>query len=426
MKSAGIIAEYNPFHNGHLYQIQTLRKQGVNVITVALSGSFVQRGTPAWTDKYLRTRMALDAGADFVFELPTRYAVSSAKHFAYGGVSLLSALSLDYLCFGAETDDINWLQSIADYWYLHESADDPLQIELQKNLQQGDSYPIARQKVLSQHLSELNIDRLDLLSSPNNILALEYLQAIKSLKSPLKPLAIRRSDAGYHSQHITGALSSASSIRSEYSLFSDLSSCQQALPESVYALLLKHTDRFPVDGNDLSAMLYLRLRQAADWTEYMQYGDISSDLARRIWKLLPEYTTATEFIQILKTKNLTYSRISRCLTQLLLSIPAKHTQAPAGSVPYLRLLGMNPAKSSLLRQITDLPVITKVADATTIITKYYDALDLETQKKQSMLSQAIDCFQTDLLAADLYRQIVFQKLGVSIPDEYRAGILLSR
>lgn len=439
MKSVGIIAEYNPFHKGHSRQLAFLREQGVENIIVALSGPFVQRGTPAWTDKRLRTRMALEQGVDFLFELPALYALSSAEGFAWGGISLLSAIPLDGVCFGSECGNIKPLQMAADFLTEQDcfpgngtsgtKQENPSQYQqyLRKYVKQGESYPTAREHALSHLLPELISQYPALLSSANNILAIEYLKAMKKINSSLQPLTLPRNDAGYHSQQIHGEMASASAIRTAFETDSSLERCRQALPETVYSLLQKSLHRYPVKLNDFSELLYLRLRQIKTPEEYTLYGNISIELANRMRKLLPDYTGISSYIDALKTKNTTYSCINRSLTCLLLGITTEQLKQTQYSVPYLRLLGMRREKSSFLRQVTSLPIITKAADYQSILSSFYSQAkdnksQAEHQKKQSRLSFALNCFETDLLAADIYRQTVYHKLGYLLPDEYRSGI----
>ena len=406
IKFTGIIAEYNPFHNGHKYQIDYLRSQGAGIIAVAMSGSFVQRGAPAWADKYLRTRMALSQGADLVFELPSVYALSSAEHFAYGGVSLLDALQLDSFCFGCETPSLSLLQSAADFLV----QEPPIYRRiLQEHLKNGASYPAAREAALCHCLPEL--DR-DLLTGANNILALEYLKALKKTGSSMTPLPIMRRDAGYHSTAISSdGFSSASAVRSSYKKNPSPESLVHALPPEVLYLLKGFPGRFGTDISDFDSLLYFALRQAIRHGNLTNYGDITEDLANRIEKCLSGYQSAETFILSLKRKNITYSRICRCLFQLLLEIPSDYTSTKTYPVPYLRLLGMRRSGSSYLRHITGIPVITKTANA-------WNVLD------DSPYSYAKDFLAIDFFAADLYRHILLTKTGTVIPDEYHAGIMI--
>lgn len=416
-RSAGIIAEYNPFHNGHAYQIRTLReKYGIPTITVIMSGNFLQRGVPAWTDKYLRTRMALEQGADFVFELPVCSALSSAEGFAAGSVSLLASSGLaETLCFGCECQpsSIPMLEEIAAF--LSKADQDPLspfQQTIQKEIKKGQSYPAARQQALEKEFSHILAQEPELVSSPNNILAIEYIKKILQDGLPLTPLPLPRTDQGYHSRHTEGVFLSGAAIRHSYQESGSLEACRKGIPPSVLQLL-SQSPHYPVTTDDFSSMAYYRLRQCSSPEELMGFEDISPALARRMYRFLPEFHRITQYVDLVKTKNYTYSRIQRCLFHILLDI---RQTASCRNAPYLRLLGMRQEKSPLLRQTTKLPVITKVADARKILEAFYP------DPEQS--AQAWADFQKDILAADLYRQTANQKLGCHISDEFRASPII--
>lgn len=419
MKTAGIIAEYNPFHKGHARQIDFLRQQGVETIAVVLSGPFLQRGTPAWTDKTLRTKMALLQGVDLVFELPVLYAVSSAETFARGGVSLLNTLPLDSICFGMECQELTPLQKIADFLaeqdHTNRKQISPYQQQLRTALEQGLSYPVAREQAIKQFFPELLEQYPHLLSAPNNILALEYLKACRRSNSPLQPVALQRNDSGYHSETLSETFSSATAIRKEIEGTS-LKSCQSSLPEDIYALLADHPTHYPIRIDDLSQALYAVLRRAGDPEELTLYGRISPELARRILHLLPDYTNISSYIDALKTKNKTYSHISRALICLLLGITTRQLTQTEQEPPYLRLLGMRRQKSHILRQVTQLPVITKTADYRQILTNFYQS--------DTRLAFALECFETDLRAADIYRQTMYHKTDTMLPDEFHTTVQL--
>lgn len=471
--AAGIIAEYNPFHNGHKYQIDRLRSRGVQTVAVALSGDFVQRGAPAWCDKYLRTRMALSQGADLVFELPVVYALSSAEGFALGGVSLLNALPLDTLCFGMETEDLASLQCISDFLFIEDRASDgertdtPYQKKLRGLCGRGLSYPAARQQALAAFLPEIFNRQPEILSQPNQILALEYLKALRALNSPLHPLALKRVGRDYHDtslptdtdflpehhdpalctdadplpEHHDPALRtdadplpghhnfadthsfpdyppvSAAAIRQYFSQHGTLPRKQNVLPDSVLALLDSAPGQLGRCLDDFSLPLYQMLRQNPSRTKYVQYGRISPELAARIERLLPQYRNISSFLTLLKTKNITYGNLSRSMMHLLLGITSEELAQTAEPVPYLRLLGMRREKSHLLRSVTSRPVITKTADYRQILHSFY--------KGDAPEKWALECFEKDLFAADLYRQICFQRTGIMTADEFRQGVILS-
>lgn len=425
MNTIGIIAEYNPFHNGHLYQIQQIKKQtGAQNIVIVMSGDYVQRGTPAWTDKYLRTQMALSCGASLVFELPVAFSTASAEAFAFAGISLLTSLGfVDGICFGCECSNLTLLQRIADFL-----SSPPISYEetIANLVAKGLSYPTAREKALQLFFEDECKTNPTLLSSPNNILALEYLKTISLLHSPLIPFAIQRNDNGYHHDTLTGAFSSASAIRKE-SLqcpSSFLSVVAQAIPENVYHLLAQEPQRYPVTENHFSDLLYYRLNHLTEQDKNIL--DMTDEIFHRIQNQLASYTNYSEFIAQIKTKQYTYSRISRVLLHCLLSIYA--LPAPDFStypnilngtfpfVPYARLLGFSKKKSSLLRTEAKLPIITKPADGIAKITDFYSCAN----QQHALLDCACQMYQQDMKASNLYRQVQSTSLGCSRPDEYRS------
>ena len=211
MRVCGIIAEYNPFHNGHLRQLHYVREVlKADYIVVAMSGDFVQRGEPALLEKYARARMALLSGADLVLELPVSVSTASAEGFASGGVQLLSSLGIvDTLCFGAETEDLPLLSRIACV-LLREPEE--YRTVLLRELSCGHSFAEAREQALRETMPE-ETQLSMVLSSPNNILALEYLKAVKRTGSSLQPQLLQRKGAPYHSESLTGSLPSATAIR---------------------------------------------------------------------------------------------------------------------------------------------------------------------------------------------------------------------
>lgn len=418
MNTIGIIAEYNPFHNGHKYQIETIKKvTGAEHIVIVMSGNFVQRGAPAFTDKYLRTQMALSCGADFVFELPVSFSCASAEYFATAGVSLLSALGfVDGLCFGAECGNLSLLQSIA------EKLADPSET-MEKNLHTfvaaGLSYPKAREQALrlsypevlknsSFSISEaqnepeqIHENIANLFSEPNNILAIEYLKALTALHSPLKPLLLKRTDSGYHKTALSDdtVFASSSAIRSLFYTTQKKEALQQTikyLPEPVHTLFTQHPYRYPVCMDDFSDLLYYRLLNLT--SEDLSVFDMNEELYHRIQNSFRNYDSFSGFIKTLKTKQYTYSRISRVLLHLLLDL----TPPVSMQVPYARLLGFKKEKSHLLRRIKEIPVITKPADGLKKLSKNNDAYAL---------------YEKDISAANLYNRIQYKLQNHRTDDE---------
>ena len=445
MNTVGIIAEYNPFHNGHLYQIEEIKnKANAQNIVVVMSGDFVQRGTPAWTDKYLRTKMALSCGVSCVFELPVSSATASAETFAFAGVSLLTSLGfVDGICFGCECGDIAFLKEISAFLA---NPTPEYELAVADFTSKGLSYPAAREKALCNTFPGQSRLCSALLSSPNNILALEYMKAITILHSPLIPFPIQRNDSGYHNHKLTGTFSSATAIRQK-SLACPSNfpkEAAQAFPADVYGLLTRHTKHYPVTENHFSDLLYYRLSRLTE--EDKNILDMTDEIFYRIQNKLSSYTTYSEFAMQIKTKQYTYSRISRVLLHCLLDIytPLTFTtsQRPRGSrqmymqacplgsllrrnnsrqyiplVPYARLLGFLREKSSLLRTQAKLPVITKPADGLKDIKKFYSDTENDQTNK---ISFAMQMYQQDIYASNLYRQVQKSQFGCNRPDEYHS------
>lgn len=408
MKVIGIIAEYNPFHNGHRYHIEQAKRQtNADYVVVIMSGNFVQRGTPAVIDKYSRTKMALKNGADLVFELPVVYATASAEAFAFGSVSLLHNLGfIDSICFGCETPDLSLFKQIADL-FLQEPDD--YKDFLHAYQKQGLSFPVARSKAaLSYFASNYKTSSNaieELLSNPNNILAIEYIKALKQLDSPINPVAILRKNAGYHDIELSGEICSATAIRTAYAEKKNISVLQTFLPKSCYDILDNAKNQtFPIVADDFSSFLYYKLLQTTDFTAYT---DISNDFANRLKKIKNYEYSFTDYVDTLKTKDLVYTRICRNLTHILLDLKnIDYKTEPS----YLRLLGFKKSASFLLKKgknsdfSPSIPVITKTADAKSVLS-----------------ASAYAQFEKDVMTTHLYNHVCFQKYGSVIKNEFTHG-----
>ena len=351
MKVNGIVAEYNPFHNGHAYQLQHAREAtGAAYTVVVMSGNFMQRGAPALLDKFTRARMALENGADLVLELPTCYSASSAEFFARGSVALFDKLGIiDHLCFGSECGNIEVLSKIAEIFY---TEPEPYAESLRCNLRKGMSFPIARTWALLQYAPSLSDDK-DVLSSPNNILGIEYLKALMSRNSRITPFTTTRVGADYHDKRLGTNQCSALAIRQSVAAGHDLSYLAAQMPESAYELLrdsLAH--RKPLFADDFSAALQYKLLTEYS-SGYDSYQDISSDLSDRIRNSLPSFAGYTSFCDLLKSKDMTYTRISRCLLHILLNMTKEEFEncRTQDYISYARVLGFRKDATPLLTEI---------------------------------------------------------------------------
>ena len=372
MNVVGIIAEYNPFHEGHAYQIQKAKEQcGAEFAVVVMNGDFVQRGEPAIFDKYTRTKEALLGGADPIFELPVRFGLSSAGDFAMGGVLALNALPfVTHLCFGTETGDLTPLLQAATFLC---DEPDSYRTRVKHFVKQGILYPKARSLALAAE-SGLPTETWD---SPNNILGLEYCVALQKLHSKIKPFTIRREGQGYHDND-TPALSdfpSATFLREK---------------------IRKAGEKENLSLSDFSSLIGYSLLTAKD---LCRIKDITPDLSDRIRNELPKYREINEFVKTIKNPSLTTGRIKRSFFQCLFDI---EKEEPV--MPYLRVLGMKKEASSLLSQKENAScqILTKLA---------FDVPKMDDTAKK--------LFAKDLLASDLYRQVFCHKYNQTLPNEYQ-------
>lgn len=417
MRVLGLITEYNPFHNGHKYHIDKAKElTNSDYVIVIMSGNFVQRGTPAIIDKYARTKMALLNGADLVFELPTCYSTASAEYFAHGAVSILDKLSIvDCLCFGSESGDLKSLNLINNIIKENKNTLDPI---ILKYLKQGLSFPSARQKALND-IYKNDYDLIPLnneISSPNNILSIEYLKALDTFKSSIEPVTIKRHACDYHDKNLNSTISSATAIRNsieKYDLEIDLTSIKSSLPPSVFEILKnEYKIKFPVSMEDFNYIIkYKLLSETSD--SLSRYLDISYDLADRLKNNIDLNSNIEELALNIKTKNHTLTRINRSLIHIVLNIFQEDmdTYINNSYTPYARLLGMKKESSKLLKEISSagrIPIINKVSNA-------YKQLDNIGMK---MLSN-------DIFASSLYNQIIYEKYKTKQLSEYQHSIISS-
>jgi len=372
MKIVGIIAEFNPFHNGHRRIFEKARESGADHIVVVMSGDYVQRGLPAITDKFTRCAYALDQGADLVLELPIYYSLGSAEFFASGAISVLNHLGcVDTLLFGSEYEDISTTMEVAKIL-----LEEPVEYtsQLKKASKEGLSYPAARQKALTSVLPSLS-DKSDLIVSPNNILGIEYTKALLRSGSTIGPMTISRSDNGYSSTVLPseGSFASATSIREI--LFQKNSAESKEilapfLPESVLENLVNYSEITGYsygNSNAFSDLLKYKL-MLERYEGYGQYWDINEDLSAKIANHLNDYTGFEEFALSLKSKDITYTRLCRSLMHILFNMTddkvASYQQD--NYTTYLRVLGLKRASSGLLKKInsnSDKPLIQNLRKA---------------------------------------------------------------
>lgn len=357
MHVTGLITEYNPFHNGHLFHLKKARETaGADYTAVVMSGSFVQRGAPAVFDKYSRTRAALLSGADLVFEMPAPFSTASAREFASYAVALFTALgAVDSICFGSECGEIEPILRAARL--LNEESE-PFKKRLQDFLKEGKTFPEAR----SAALAEEGAEEAKLLSAPNNILGVEYCQAVLRQRSPLSCFTIKREGNGYHDPSLDGVLGSALAVRQALQSGTDVQALRFLLPDPSFDSVCRS---IPVFLDDFSGLLNYRLLTEQ---EPERYAEIRPELAARIKKLAPGFASFDQRIKELKSRQLTYTGVSRGLIHLILGIEQRQMDLfkEAGFAPYARILGFRKSAAPLLRRIKEnssIPVISKLAGA---------------------------------------------------------------
>lgn len=399
MKTVGIIAEYNPFHNGHLYQLKKAKEiTGTDFAVVVMSGDFTQRGTPAVFDKYTRCRLSLLAGADLCIELPVVYATASAELFAKGAVSLLSALGVDALCFGSECGEIAPLREIASLLF----AEPPAYKEaLNKALKEGLSFPSARAVAVRKcahagSLSGMDAAASDILGSPNNILGIEYLKALLALEkngqhAPV-PYTIKREGDGYLS-HTLSEESFCSAMALRKGIAEENPDLLRYVPESIRQEFSDTCQtKSALCADDFSGMLFYKLLSEKD-SGYDSYLDVSSDLSDKIRKNLGTFTTFSAFCEnSLKSKDITLTRVYRSLLHILLSI--KKEDLPAAA-PYARILGFREASFEVFGCLSkeNIPLLSRLKDASSLLSP-----------------EALSCLSKDIFTAQLYEHVRMQHM----------------
>ena len=404
MQTIGIIAEYNPFHNGHAYQAKQARRltQADTVIAV-MSGHFTQRGEIAIIDKWRRAETAVRSGIDLVLELPAVFAVRSAQYFAEGGIRLLSSLGIvDFLSFGAENDDLHCLFAAAA------GMEDPRTTEkLKLGLNRGKNYAAA----LADALVGGGYAAQDFIISPNNILAVEYLRALSRYAPSIRPLPVKRIGSGFHDRTLTDRFASATAIRQELHK-SDIFSPRlyTALPSATAEIIesLLKIGAAPAKLDRLETTMLAKLRGLPD-RALLALPEVSEGLENRLRMAARNSGNLPELLDMLKTKRYPYTRLQRLLVHLLLGTQREQIQEFDATGPlYARVLALNNQGRAALRLISrqgNLPVITKTTSA--LNSRSFHAQCFS--PLQSML--AVDITATDLFS-----------LCLPVPSQRKGGL----
>lgn len=441
MKAVGLITEYNPFHNGHLYHLnKAMELTGADVSIAVMSGDFVQRGEPAILDKYARASMALNSGVNLVVELPVNYAVSSAESFADGAVKVLNYIKADSIAFGSESGDIERLSKLA---HILCDNEDVLYKEISKYTANGISYAAARQKVVEKLMDK---DTAAMLTSSNNILAVEYLKAIIKNNYAIKPYTVQRQGDSYNDTDIRSEYASATALRENLKngmdkwIYSDSVAGDtidtitednndinnniniwEYIPVKAGLILSSNTNYIYPD--DITEALFTRLLDILFTSSYdknvfienvMQYPDVSKEIAGRLYKSALDMITRTvprmseskydgafsfgSLCEHIKTKEVPLSRIKRAIVRITLGLDKKHMEKYSNA-PYIRVLGFDKKGQeylSYIRKTVEVPLITKTADY-----------------KEMLLD--------DIHAANIYNMIVAGKYGVKELGDFLRG-----
>ena len=387
-KVLGIIAEYNPFHNGHLYHLNKSKQLTKSKYTIAvIGGNFTQRGEPSLIDKWSKAKMAILNGVDLVLELPVLYATSSAENFADGAIRLLDSLGIvDDISFGSEASDINVLNEFADVLYK-----DPREFKsiLLSELDKGLSFPKARENALLEYLGN-NKTYLNVLSAPNNILGIEYLKALKKCKSQINAISINRNSAIHNKIEYSGSIASSTAIRDIISkgLLTDTS---VLLPSNSYSVLEQNfKQKHVINGIETFEKEIIYSLRKASIEKLSSLQDVSEGLENLIKKAVGSCNSINKIIKTLTSKRYTKTRIQRVLLYSLLGITKKDIQMSKRTTPYARILGFNEKGRFLSSEIVrSNPKIEFIAS----VKKY--TRECSNKNLQTMLEK-------DILATDIY------------------------
>lgn len=387
----GIIAEYNPFHNGHMYHLQKAKEQsGAQYCICVMSGNFVQRGNTSIVNKWKKAEMALLNGVDLVIELPTIYGVASAEGFSLGAIKLLNNLKIvDAISFGTETSDFAALNNISSI-----VNEEPMKYKsiLNSELKKGLSFPKARENALMLYLND-NKRYDNILNTPNNILAIEYLKALKKIKSTIQPIPVKREKVYYNDNVIVDEFASATAIR-KLLKNEDFSEIRKVVPKSTYQILKKETElgNVVLDLSRYEKEIIYNLRRMTV-SEIAELPDVNEGLEHSLKNAANYSNDITNLINIVKTKRYTVTRIQRILICALLGITKRDVGMAKKAEPYIRVLGFNEKGKELISRIN------KQNPKATVITSVKKFQDKNNNNKNSKIYKRlldIDIFSTNV------------------------------
>lgn len=361
MNITGIITEYNPFHNGHLYHLREAKKNtNADAIICVMSGNFVQRGGPAIIDKWKRTEMALNNGVDLIIELPTYYAVSSAEFFAKGSVSILHNLGIvNNLFFGSECGDVDKLTALSKILV---NEDTRLKSLIKEHLAKGDTFAKAREKSLIQYLKDEEINKI--ITSSNNILGIEYIKSILRLNSTITPSTLKREGSNYNDKNLSNSFSSATAIRELLKNKNSLENLKNLIPKESYEIFSKLQDENYPLVFDEDMFKFIKYKIQTNCINFNNLYEITEGLENKLIKEITSSNSYEDFILKVKSKRYTYSKISRILTHIYLGLDSNtFLNIDNPNNLYARVLGFNNRGRevlSLIKRNSSIPLITKV------------------------------------------------------------------
>ena len=343
----GIVSEYNPFHNGHKLHIEESKKiTGCDFVISVMSGNFTERGDTALIDKWARTKMALEQGVDLIIELPTLYATSSSENFAEGAIKILNSLGIvDYLSFGSEIGEIGPMDDVANVL-----SNEPKEFKeiIQRELKSGLSYPKARELALGHYFGNSKKYK-EVLENPNNILGIEYLKALKRLKSPINAITLKRKYSEYNSADVKSGVASSTAIRQ---MIQNNQNVHYVVPYETYEILEEEKEKGHIikSLNTFEKEIIYSLRRMT-LQEIADLQDVTEGLENKIKAACNTFNSLNEIIEAVKSKRYTQTRIQRIMLYALLGITKKDMNMARKVTPYARILGFNKNGKDIISNI---------------------------------------------------------------------------
>lgn len=358
MKICAVICEFNPFHYGHLKCLtEAKEKSGADATMCIIGGNFSQRGEAMIVNKHVRARMAIENGADIVVQMPTAYACASAEIFALAGVKIANSFkNITHLAFGVETKKPEILVELANF-FLNEPKQ--YQTAIKKHLAEGNSLVVSRQKALEDMVmadkaifSEIT-EAVNILNKPNNVLAIEYLKALISTNSKIKPIFIDRSESNYHSDKLDGVNTSATAIRAKIYNHGKVKAVKKYMPAPAYDLLKEELKTFGLPNQNTFNDLCMYVAKTKTANEIKEVFDVTEGLENRIVEYSKLTKDLNEFLVNVKTKRYTYSRLKRIMLSLLLNIKSDTVTSihEIEKLPFIKVLAFRGGNNDLLKAV---------------------------------------------------------------------------